>query len=72
VKITATAADAASGLAQVSFYVDGVLIGTSKGPTYSVTWNTNKVSKAQHTLTAIAQDVAGNSQTSSGVLVTVT
>jgi peptidoglycan/xylan/chitin deacetylase (PgdA/CDA1 family)/N-acetyl-beta-hexosaminidase len=72
VKITATAADAASGVAQVSFYVDGVLIGTSKGPTYSVTWNTNKVSKAQHTLTAIAQDVAGNSQTSSGVLVTVT
>jgi peptidoglycan/xylan/chitin deacetylase (PgdA/CDA1 family) len=72
VKITATAADAASGVAQVSFYADGVLIGTSRGPTYSVTWNTNKVSKAQHTLTAIAQDVAGNSQTSSGVLVTVT
>jgi hypothetical protein len=72
VKITATAADAASGVAQVSFYADGVLIGTSKGPSYSVTWNTNKVSKAQHTLTAIAQDVAGNSRTSSGVLVTVT
>jgi hypothetical protein len=72
VKVTATATDAASGVAQVSFYVDGVLIGTSKGPSYSVTWNTNKVSKAQHTLTAIAQDVAGNSQTSSGVLVTVT
>jgi Bacterial Ig domain len=59
-------------VAQVSFYVDGVLIGTSKGPAYSVTWNTSKVSKAQHTLTAIAQDVAGNSQTSPGVLVTVT
>jgi peptidoglycan/xylan/chitin deacetylase (PgdA/CDA1 family)/N-acetyl-beta-hexosaminidase len=72
VKLTATAADAGSGVAQVSFYVDGVLIGTSKGPAYSVTWNTSKVSKAQHTLTAIAQDVAGNSQTSSGVLVTVT
>jgi Bacterial Ig domain len=72
VKVTATAADASSGVAQVSFYVDGVLIGTSKGPSYSVTWNTSKVTKAQHTLTAVAQDVAGNSQTSSGVLVTVT
>jgi peptidoglycan/xylan/chitin deacetylase (PgdA/CDA1 family)/N-acetyl-beta-hexosaminidase len=72
VKVTATAADAGSGVAQVSFYADGVLIGTSKGPTYSVTWNTNKVTNGQHTLTAVAQDVAGNSRTSSGVLVTVT
>jgi len=72
VKVTASAGDVGSGVAQVSFYVDGVLIGTSKGPTYSVTWNTNKVTKAQHTLTAIAQDIAGNSKTSSGVLVTVT
>jgi hypothetical protein len=72
VKVTATAADAGSGVAQVSFYADGVLIGTSKGPSYSVTWNTSKVSKTQHTLTAVAQDVAGNSQTSSSVLVTVT
>jgi peptidoglycan/xylan/chitin deacetylase (PgdA/CDA1 family)/N-acetyl-beta-hexosaminidase len=72
VKVTATAADAGSGVAQVSFYADGVLIGTSKGPSYSVTWNTNKVSKAQHTLTAVAQDVAGNSQTSAAILVTVT
>jgi Bacterial Ig domain len=56
----------------VSFYVDGVLIGTSRGPSYSVTWNTNKTSNGQHTLTAVAQDVAGNTQTSSGVVVTVT
>jgi peptidoglycan/xylan/chitin deacetylase (PgdA/CDA1 family) len=72
VKVTATATDAGSGVAQVSFYVDGVLIGTSRGPSYSVTWNANKASKAQHTLTAVAQDVAGNTQTSSGVIVTVT
>jgi peptidoglycan/xylan/chitin deacetylase (PgdA/CDA1 family) len=72
VKVTATAADGGSGVAQVSFYVDGVLIGTSRGPSYSVTWNTNKVSNGQHTLTAVAQDVAGNTQTSSGVVVTVT
>jgi hypothetical protein len=71
VKVTATAADTGSGVAQVSFYADGVLIGTSKGPSYSVTWNATKVTKAQHTLVAVAQDVAGNSQTSSAVLVTV-
>ncbi len=71
VKVTATAADTGSGVAQVSFYADGVLIGTSKGPSYSVSWNTSKVTKAQHTLVAVAQDVAGNSQTSSSILVTV-
>jgi hypothetical protein len=71
VKVTATAADTGSGVAQVSFYADGVLIGTSKGPSYSVSWSTSKVTKAQHTLVAVAQDVAGNSQTSSSILVTV-
>jgi peptidoglycan/xylan/chitin deacetylase (PgdA/CDA1 family)/N-acetyl-beta-hexosaminidase len=72
VKVTATASDSGgSGVAQVSFYADGVLIGTSKGPTYSVNWNTGKVTKGQHTLVAVVQDVAGNSQTSLAVLVTV-
>jgi hypothetical protein len=71
VKVTATAADAGSGVAQVSFYADGVLIGTAKGSSYSVTWNTSKVTRTQHTLSAVAQDIAGNSQTSSSILVTV-
>jgi peptidoglycan/xylan/chitin deacetylase (PgdA/CDA1 family)/N-acetyl-beta-hexosaminidase len=77
VKISATATDnsGGSGVAQVSFYADGKLIATAtstaKGA-YSVSWNTKKVAKGGHTLTAIATDVAGNTQTSMAVLVTVT
>jgi N-acetyl-beta-hexosaminidase len=77
VKLAATASDnsGGSGVAQVSFYVDNQLIGTATTATkgsYSVTWNTKKTTKGQHTLTAVARDVAGNSQTSAGVVVTVT
>jgi peptidoglycan/xylan/chitin deacetylase (PgdA/CDA1 family) len=71
VKISATAADADSGVAQISFYADGTLIGTARGSNYSVNWNTSKLSKSQHTLVAIAQDVAGNSQASAAITVTV-
>jgi N-acetyl-beta-hexosaminidase len=70
VKITASAADAGSGVAQVSFYADGVLIGTAKSAPYSVTWNTKRLSRGQHTLWAVAQDVAGNTQTSATITVT--
>jgi hypothetical protein len=76
-KISATATDngGGSGVAQVSFYVDGTLIATATSATkgvYSVSWNSKKVTKGGHTLTAIARDVAGNAQTSTAVLVTVT
>jgi hypothetical protein len=71
VKITASASDVGSGLAQVSFYADGVLIGTAKSAPYSLTWNTKKVTAGQHTLWAVAQDVAGNTQTSTSIRVTV-
>jgi peptidoglycan/xylan/chitin deacetylase (PgdA/CDA1 family) len=71
VKITVTASDAGSGVAQVSFYADGVLIGTAKSAPYTLTWNTKKTNVGQHTLFAVAQDVAGNSQTSASIRVTV-
>jgi peptidoglycan/xylan/chitin deacetylase (PgdA/CDA1 family) len=71
VKITASASDVGSGIAQVSFYVDGNLIGTAKSAPYSLTWNTKKVTAGQHTLWAVAQDVAGNTQTSTSIRVTV-
>jgi hypothetical protein len=71
VKITASASDVGSGVAQVSFYVDGNLIGTAKSAPYNVTWNTRKVTAGQHTLSAVAQDVAGNTQTSATITVTV-
>jgi peptidoglycan/xylan/chitin deacetylase (PgdA/CDA1 family)/N-acetyl-beta-hexosaminidase len=71
VKLTANASDAGSGIAQVRFYVDGALIGTKAGSPFTVTWNTKKVSNGQHTLWAVAQDVAGNMQTSGSIQVTV-
>jgi peptidoglycan/xylan/chitin deacetylase (PgdA/CDA1 family) len=71
VKLTANASDSASGIAQVRFYVDGALIGTKTGAPFTVSWNTKKVSKGQHTLWAVAQDAAGNPQTSASIQVTV-
>ncbi len=73
VKLTATASDSGgSGVGQVSFYGNGVLIGTatSKGSSF-VNWNTKKATKGSHTLTAIATDGAGNSKTSVSVAVTI-
>ena len=71
VTITATAADTGSAVAAVRFYVDGSLIGTSTSAPYRVNWNSKKAGKGPHTLTAVAQDVAGNVQTSQPVAVTV-
>jgi peptidoglycan/xylan/chitin deacetylase (PgdA/CDA1 family)/N-acetyl-beta-hexosaminidase len=71
VKLTANASDSGSGIAQVRFYVDGALIGTKSGAPFTVTWNTKKVSGGQHTLSAVAQDAAGNTQASAAIQVTV-
>jgi hypothetical protein len=71
VKVTAAASDVGSGVLRVSFYANGVLIGSKTGGgTVSVNWNTSKL-KRQYTLTAVAEDVAGNSKTSAPVTVTV-
>ena len=71
VKVVAEAADEGSGVVQVRFYANGALIGSrTGGGTVSVNWNTKKL-KGQHTLTAVAQDGAGNSTTSAPVTVTV-
>ena len=70
VKVTATAGDVGSGVLRVSFYANGVLIGSKAGGgTVFVNWNTSKL-KGQYTLTAVAEDVAGNSTTSAPVTVT--
>jgi len=70
VKVTANASDVGSGVATVSFYANGVLIGSkSGGGTVFVNWNTGKL-KGQYTLTAVATDVVGNSTTSAPVTVT--
>jgi peptidoglycan/xylan/chitin deacetylase (PgdA/CDA1 family) len=71
VKITASAGDALSGVARVDFYANGVLIGSKSGSPYFIAWQTNKLSRGQYTLTAVAYDAAGNSATSAPVTVTV-
>jgi hypothetical protein len=71
VTITANAADAQSGVASVSFYADGRLLGTDTSAPYSWSWNLAKVSKGQHLLSAVAKDRAGNTSVSPAVTVTV-
>jgi peptidoglycan/xylan/chitin deacetylase (PgdA/CDA1 family) len=69
VKVTATATDAGSGLLRVSFYANGVLIGSkAAGGTVTINWSTAKL-RGQYTLTAVAEDVAGNRTTSAPVTV---
>jgi peptidoglycan/xylan/chitin deacetylase (PgdA/CDA1 family) len=60
VKIMANATDAPSGIAQVSFYVNGTLLGTKTSAPYFVSWNTKKLAAGEYTLVAVAQDAAGN------------
>lgn len=61
------------GVAGVQFKVDGVNIGAEDMTSpYSVLWDTVGVTEGDHAITAVARDSAGNIQTSSSVVVTVT
>jgi hypothetical protein len=71
VKITANAADAGSGLAKVTFYVDNTVLATVTAAPWTTNWNTKKSTKGQHALTAVAEDKAGNKTTSAAITVTV-
>lgn len=51
--------------------VDATPLGTDTSAPYQLTWNIRKASLTQHTLTAAATDVAGNSTTSAAVMVTI-
>jgi hypothetical protein len=70
VTISASASDNV-GIAQVSFYVDGQLLGSDTSAPFSTTWNTNKVTNTTHTLYVIATDTAGNTTQSASITVTV-
>jgi peptidoglycan/xylan/chitin deacetylase (PgdA/CDA1 family) len=76
VTVSASAADsgsAPSGIANVAFYLDGnALLGRDSAAPYQLVWNTRKASIGEHTLTAVATDVAGNRATSAVVKITVT
>lgn len=71
VTVSANASDNVN-VVGVLFQLDGVDLGTEDTVSpYSVTWNTTGASNGSHTLTAIARDAAGNTTTSSSVIVTV-
>jgi Bacterial Ig-like domain/Bacterial Ig domain/Calcineurin-like phosphoesterase len=70
VTISASASDNV-GVVSVSFYVDGQLFDTDTSAPFSITWNTNKVSKTTHTLYVRAVDAAGNTTQSATITVTV-
>ena len=79
VQLAASVSDAgtspgpASGVASVSYYLDGgTRIGTATVSPYRVTWKVPKNMTGTHTLTGVAMDAAGNATTSAGVRVTVT
>ena len=60
------------GVVGVQFIIDGTNLGAEDlvAP-YSISWNTATVTDGNHTLTARARDAAGNTTTSSAVIVTV-
>ncbi len=72
VKVTVAASDGMQ-ITSVQAFADGKSIGSTGCATNSCTvsfnWNTKKVSKGSHTLTANATDAAGNTGTSSPVTV---
>jgi hypothetical protein len=59
------------GVAEVRFLVDGALIDSDTTAPYSVEWVTTTVANGDVTLTAEAEDAAGNIGVSAGVIVTV-
>lgn len=58
------------GVGAVTLSVDGTTVGTDNAAPYSFSWNTTNVAAGVHTLTASANDAAGNSN-SAGIQVTV-
>ena len=75
VTLTATAVDDRE-VAGVQFKLDGQPIGaevTSEAPLtkFTLTWDSHTKSNGKYTLTATARDAAGNTQTATGVTVTI-
>lgn len=60
------------GVAGVQFKLDGINLNTEDTTApYSTTWDTTQFTNAPHTLTAVARDAAGNTATSTEIIVTV-
>ncbi|HVY72697.1 MAG TPA: Ig-like domain-containing protein [Candidatus Paceibacterota bacterium] len=70
--LTANASDALSTVAGVSFYIDGVRIGSEDTTApYSVAWDASSASAGTKSIVAAAHDSLGNYATSTTVTVTV-
>jgi peptidoglycan/xylan/chitin deacetylase (PgdA/CDA1 family)/plastocyanin len=67
VRIVASAADGQTGVASVSFYVDGSLVRRATRSPWQARWNTKKSRGGRHVLRAVATDRAGNSRRSTSV-----
>jgi len=68
--VSVTATDA-GGVASVTLYLDGALVGTDVLSPYTFVLNTTPYTAGTHTLVAKATDVAGNVGTSAAVTFTV-
>src|SRR6266446_6608406 len=72
ITLTATATDPDSPVSFVQFLVDGANTGAQlTSAPYSISLDTTTLSNGSHTLTAAAQDPAGNQKTSTAVTITV-
>lgn len=70
ISLEASASDA-SGIAQVQFHIDNVLVATRTAAPYSYAWNTDAAAEGAHTIRVVATDAAGRSSEQSAP-VTVT
>jgi len=57
--LTLTATDNV-GVTTVRFFVDGNLLGADTAAPYSIDWDTSGAAEGDHSLTAEAEDAAGN------------
>ncbi len=72
VNIAATAVSTAGSVTGVTFFVDGVSIGTKTTPAYTMAWNTTGLAAgSQHVITAQATDSAGNTAAATPIGVTI-
>jgi hypothetical protein len=71
VDINVTANDALSGIERVEFLANGISLGKDTTPPYSYSWDSTTISDGDYSLTAMAYDNAGNTNTSIAVYVTV-
>lgn len=63
-KINVTASDDI-GVSKIELYIDGVLKSSVNGNSLSFSWNTRKITKGIHTISAKAYDLSGNTKTKS-------